>query len=570
MASTAVNAESITLRILATSDVHGHFTGFNYFSQQPEAKGLAHTAVLIEQARASADISVLIENGDLIQGSPFTDYMVAAAKMQEQLPLASLLNSMGYDAVNLGNHEFNYGLEYLSRAYAGVSAPILSANLHSNSSFAKQHLRHKPYVIIPKTVTNSLVPNASSTNTINIGLVGVLPPQIMQWDTHHLTNHVSVEPMYDAARRAVKAARNDGADIVILVAHTGMPKHTSEGGDSEQGVWELAQIDGIDGIIFGHQHEVFPGTDVYDGLDQVDSKNGTVFGIPAVQPGVHGEHLGIINFVVNYSEQLKRWEVQSKSAKVERVTSSRDELLVNQLKPAHQATLAFMQQPIGHSQATLSQQLARIEPTLAMQLIHDAQLWYIDRYAQANAQSWTELPRLSAVAPFNAALSASDDFTSIEAGAVTLGDIGDLYRYPNTLDVVVVTGATLKAWFEDAASALQLGTTEDRWSWINTDVPSYQFDTFSGINYQIDPSQPIGKRVQTLPEIINEQKYAVVTNNYRANGGGDIADLDGSQIIYSSPDQIQHILIEYLRSLGDQGYPATLHQNWKIEKRERY
>lgn len=562
MTSTAVKAESITLRILATSDVHGHFTGFNYFSQRPEINGLVHTATLIEQERASADISLLIENGDLIQGSPFTDYMVAAASSQNPLPLANLLNSIGYDAVNLGNHEFNYGLEYLSQAYAGVSAPILSANLHATSSFAKQHLTHKPYVIIRKEVANT----AASTTVINIGLVGVLPPQIMQWDAHHLTNHVRVEPMYDAAQRAVKAVRDAGADIVILVAHTGMPKQSSDGKDSEQGVWELAQLAGIDGIIFGHQHEVFPGTEVYDGLDQVDSKQGTVFGIPAVQPGVHAEHLGILDFTLNYSKERQGWVVLSKAARVERVTAARNEALVDQLEPAHQATLAFMQQPIGHTQTTLSQQFARIEPTLAMQLIHDAQLWYIERYALANALPWTELPRLSAVAPFHAALSASDDFTSIEGGAVTLGDIGDLYRYPNTLDVLVVTGSTLKAWLEDAASALQLGSADDRWSWIKADIPSYQFDTFSGINYQIDPSKPLGQRVQTSPEINDEQEYAVVTNNYRANGGGDIADLDGSQIIYSSPDQIQHILIEYLRFLGDQGYPATLRQNWKIDK----
>src|SRR5690606_14446339 len=241
MTSTAVNAESITLRILATSDVHGHFTGFNYFSQRPEIKGLVHTAALIEQERASADINLLIENGDLIQGSPFTDYMVAVATAPEQLPLAKLLNSLEYDAVNLGNHEFNYGLEYLSQAYAGVSAPILSANLHAISPLAKQHLTHKQYVVVQKKLAN----NPASNVTINIGLVGVLPPQIMQWDAHHLTNHVRVEPMLDAAQRAVKAARNAGADIVILVAHTGMPKQSSDGRNSEQGVWELAQIEGI-------------------------------------------------------------------------------------------------------------------------------------------------------------------------------------------------------------------------------------------------------------------------------------------------------------------------------------
>src|SRR5690606_26765481 len=104
-------------------------------------------------------------------------------------------------------------------------------------------------------------------------------------------------------------------------------------------------------IIFGHQHEVFPGTDVYDNLEHVDSKNGTVFGIPAVQPGLHGEHLGIIDFVITYSQEPESWIIQSKTARAERVTAARDKSLVTQLEPAHQATLAFMQQPIGHTQA---------------------------------------------------------------------------------------------------------------------------------------------------------------------------------------------------------------------------
>lgn len=572
MTSYSVNAESITLRIMATSDVHGHFTGYNYFSQERELKGLVHTAALIAQQRASADISLLIENGDLIQGSPFTDYMVAAATQQE-LPLAKLLNSMQYDVINLGNHEFNYGLEYLSRAYSGVAAPILSANLQAVSEFAKKQLNHQPFVVIPKTVSAD-GKDTSKNFTINIGLVGILPPQIMQWDAHHLRDHVNVESMVAAAQQAVEAARQEGADIVILVAHTGMPKQTSSGRDSEQGVWELAQISGIDAIVFGHQHEIFPGTNSYDLLEQVDSEKGTIFDIPAVQPGLHGEHLGVIDFVFHYATDEQRWLLQSKSASVKPVTAERDEVLVAQLEPSHQATLAFMQQAIGLTQASLSQEYARLKPTLAMQFIHDAQLWYIDRYAKANQQlAWTSLPRLSAVAPFhaamNAATSAAGNFTSVDAGPVNLGDIGDLYRYPNTLDVVMVSGANLKQWLEQSATALTSGNSADPWSWINTDIPSYQFDTFSGINYRIDPTQPLGKRVSTIPALNEAQQYAVVTNNYRANGGGDFAGLNGTQIVYSSPDQIQHILIEYMRWLGEEGYAAALNKNWKVEKQER-
>ncbi|WP_417658640.1 5'-nucleotidase C-terminal domain-containing protein [Pseudidiomarina sp.] len=223
-----------------------------------------------------------------------------------------------------------------------------------------------------------------------------------------------------------------------------------------------------------------------------------------------------------------------------------------------------MKQPVGTTQAALSQQYARLQPTLAMQLIHDAQLWYIERYVHAANPAWHNLPRFSAAAPFHAALDANDAYTLIEQGAVTLGDIGDLYRYPNTLEVVKIKGVALKQWLEESAEALKRGQPDNRWSWINKEVPSYQFDTFKGLSYVIDPTQKIGQRVSTTDGIHDEQDYVVITNNYRASGGGNFANLDGSQIIYRAPDQLQHILIEYLKSLGEKGYSPELEVNWKL------
>ena len=557
--TSAATPPTNTLRILATSDVHGHFTGFNYFADRYEPKGLAYTAELIKAARQQADASVLIENGDLIQGSPFTDWMVTQSEQHAKLPLAQLLNYLNYDAANLGNHEFNYGLEYLAAAYHGLDAPVLSANLIAQSDYAKQQLNHRAYTIIERDM-----PIGDGKVALKIGLVGVLPPQIMQWDTHHLAEHVQVEAMRDAAEREIQQARAAGADLVVLVAHTGMPKHSDITSDSEQAVWELAQIEGVDAIIFGHQHELFPGTSVYDQLANVDSQKGTIFGVPAVQPGVHGEYLGVIDLTLSFDESHKTWHVESHQSTVLQVGATRDARVNQMLASAHTATLAFMKQSIGTTRAALSQQYARLQPTLAMQLIHDAQLWYIERYVEAANPVWQNLPRLSAAAPFHAALDANDGYTLIEPGAVTLGDIGDLYRYPNTLEVVKIKGAALKQWLEESAKALTVGQPNDRWSWVNKEIPSYHFDTFKGLNYEIDPTQKVGQRVSTADDINDEQDYVVITNNYRASGGGDFANLDGSQIIYRAPDQLQHILIEYLKSLGEKGYSPEFEVNWKL------
>ena len=560
--STVNAATQVPLRIMATSDVHGHFTSFNYFSQQIENKGFVQLSRTINEAREEIHNTLLIENGDLIQGNPVTDWMVAQHQSGSPLPLAQWLNQLGYDAANLGNHEFNYGLSYLAAAYEGVNFPILSANLISHSDYARQHLKHQAFALLNKQMTLA----DGAKKPLSIGLVGVLPPQIMQWDAHHLSAHVTVKPMLEAAAQAIQQVKQAGADIVLLVAHTGMPKHSARGEDAEQGIWQLAQLEHIDGIIFGHQHEVFPGTDVYNQLLAVDSDNGTIFGVPAVQPGMHGEYLGLIDFQLSYENE--QWQIISAQSSVRKVSASPEESTQTPFQVVHEQVLDFVRQPIGRTQQQLSLELARLQPTLAMQLIHDAQLWYVQRYIEQTQPVWQTLPVVSAAAPFHAATTAADSFTLIPRGEITLGHIGDLYRYPNTLDVLKVTGAQLKLWLEQSALALQPAApgNTDKWALINTQVPSYQFDSFHGIRYQIDPTQPFGQRVKLASPLADDAEIIVVTNNYRANGGGDFAQLDGSQVIYRSPDQIQHILLEFIGQLGAEGYNEELDEQWQIIK----
>src|SRR5690606_17266931 len=175
-------------------------------------------------------------------------------------------------------------------------------------------------------------------------------PQILQWDAHHLTDHVDVSSMIDGAQRAIQQAKSAQADVIILVAHAGMPKHNPNGLDTEQGVWQLAQLENVDAIIFGHQHELFPGTDVYNQLPQVDSEAGTIFGIPAVQPGTQGSHLGVIDLQLNYvsatSQKRASWQITGYNSKVMPAASAPDTELTVYLNGMHEATQRYMQQPI--------------------------------------------------------------------------------------------------------------------------------------------------------------------------------------------------------------------------------
>ncbi len=554
--------QPVQVRILSTSDVHGQFSGRNFFTGKPVPTGFVHLADTIVTAKAEADVSLLIDNGDLIQGSPMTDWMVAAHEQgAEQLPLAAAMNQLGYDVANLGNHEFNYGLGYLAKAYAGANFPVISANIQPITPTAAANLPIQPWVLLERSFDWQ-----GSAETIKIAVVGVLPVQIMQWDAHHLSGQISVEPMLDAVKRSVAEAQQAAADVIVLAAHAGMPKHSAEPRDSEQDLWALAHVPGIDAIVFGHQHDLFPGTDIYDQLPSVDAANGLIAGIPATQPGLHGSHLGVIDLELVLS--ANGWEVVSGKSHLRAAEPKRNEQFSQHFAEAELNTAEYMRQPIGYSPVELSHELARLQPTLSMQLIHQAQLWYAKRLAAAEPNAeWTQLPLLSAAAPFHAAVDQASanahEYTRIAAGDISIGDIGDLYRYPNTLDIVKVTGKELKLWLERSAEGVQSGEAGP-WSHVNAAIPSYQFDTFFGIEYMIDSSQPVSQRV-TINGVEDDDLYAVVTNNYRANGGGDFAGLNGDQIVVRSPDQIQHILIEYIKQLGEGGFAEALVENWKLK-----
>lgn len=557
-----------TLRIMETSDVHGQLLSYDYFSKTTTSgQGLAATAALIAAAREEHPLNLLIENGDLIQGSALADYAVADFPVaQATHPIIAMLNALEYDVANLGNHEFNFGLEYLAATYRDAKFPVISSNLTTTATTPANFTKRLSEIAWIK----HQVPhphNANQQKELSIAVVGVLPPQIMQWDQHHLQHKLVVHDMVAAATAAVQRAEQEGADIIVLAAHTGMPQQTSNPQDDEQTGWLLAGIEGVDALLLGHQHKIFPGTNVYDQLPEVDSTLGTVRGVPTVQPGVHGSHLGLIDLQLQYDGN---WQVVGHQVTTRAVTATTEALpaLVELVTPAHHATLAFMERPIGSTTESLSYYTARWQPSGAVQFVQRAQLWQAQQLLQAAGLE--PLPLLSAAAPFDAAFTADERATEVPAGTVTRGALGDLYRYPNTLDVVKVNGAQLKAWLERSANAFveQSEEISDCWHALNPEFPHYNFDSILGVNYSIDIRQPQGQRIQALQyqgsSIDDEQEFYVATNNYRANGGGDFPGLNGSQTVVRGADSLGDILLRYMAALPEKNYQEEIEKHWQV------
>ncbi|MCL5255377.1 MAG: bifunctional 2',3'-cyclic-nucleotide 2'-phosphodiesterase/3'-nucleotidase [Gammaproteobacteria bacterium] len=580
----------VQVRIMETTDLHAYMVGYDYFRQQPTNRyGLAHTAALIHAARAEQPNNFLVDNGDLIQGSAFGDWVAAQGSEyvhQYRHPIMRAFNYLQYDVGNLGNHEFNFGLEFLESTIAGADFPYISANVFwADSAENSGKQSHgwdnplvEPYVILRKDV----VAEDGTVVPIQVGFIGFLPPQIMRWDQQFLEGKVRVRDMVAAAEYYVPQMRAAGADLVVAIPHSGLRLYDTYPEFAEQATYQLAGVAGIDALMFGHQHQLFPGSPAYDGYPDVDNERGYVRGVPAVSPGYWGDYLGIIDFKLEYDGTA--WIVADSNVEVRPITDDKDETLEAMMAAEHDATVAMLNEPLGELESAVNSLFGRIRPGSAVQLINDAQRWFAERL-QATGELPSDLPLLSAAAPFRNGFQSADDYTMIAAGEFTLGNLVDLYVYPNTLQVVELTGAQVIEWLEMSALAYAtIHANETNPQDLFTRFPSFNFDVLDGLSYYFDLAQP--PRYSTRGELLNpqarrvqdvrfkgtpidlEQRFLVAVNNYRAGGGGSFPGLDGRAIVYSSGEEVRQIIADYARvkTAENNGVlSVNVKENWELK-----
>ena len=579
-------AGTVKLRLLETTDIHVNVLPYDYYQDRPdETFGLARTASLIDTARAGARNTLLFDNGDFLQGNPMGDMAAYERGLKEGdlHPVIKALNSLRIDAGTLGNHEFNYGLPFLEKALAGAAFPLVSANLIKGSPAAsprgdKTFL--KPYIILERDVADE----AGATHTVKVGVIGFLPPQIMQWDNSNLAGKVDTRDIAETAAAWIPEMREAGCDIVLCLSHSGISVSAPQGRD-ENASYHLAKVPGIDAIFTGHSHQEFPGK-TYENRPGLDAAKGLINGVPAVMAGFWGSHLGQIDLTLQ-KDGGKFRVVASQSGlipifrreggKVAPLAQSQAALAAV-VKSDHEATLAYIRKPVGRTAKPLDTYFALVADCDALQLISDAQLWYARSLLKGKPAE--SLPLLSAVAPFKAGgTQGADYYTVLPAGEIALKNAADLYLYPNILKAVKVNGAQLKDWLERSAGQFnQISPGGQEQSLVNPAFPSYNFDVIDGVTYSIDVSQPSrfdGKGVladanaSRIADLNYQGRpvgaadvFVVVTNNYRAGGGGGFAGADGTTIVLDAPDANRDVIIRYLGQSGTVDPKADA--NWRF------
>ncbi|MFZ5264323.1 bifunctional 2',3'-cyclic-nucleotide 2'-phosphodiesterase/3'-nucleotidase [Enterobacter roggenkampii] len=579
----SVQAATVDLRILETTDLHSNMMDFDYYKDTPTEKfGLVRTASLINAARGEVKNSVLVDNGDLIQGSPLGDYMATRGlKKGEIHPVYKAMNTLDYTVGNLGNHEFNYGLTYLHDALAGAKFPYVNANIIDVKT---QKPLFTPYLIKETEV----VDQDGKKQTLKIGYIGFVPPQIMTWDKANLDGKVTVNDITETARKYVPEMREKGADLVVVVAHSGLSADPYQA-MAENSVYYLSEVPGVDAILFGHAHAVFPGKD-FASIKGADIEKGTLNGVPSVMPGMWGDHLGVVDLVLN--NDGGHWKVtQSKAearpiydAAAKKSLAAEDKKLVDVLKHDHDATREFVSKPIGKSADNMYSFLALVQDDPTVQVVNMAQKAYAEHFVQGDPDL-AKLPVLSAAAPFKVGGRKNDpaSYVEVEKGQLTFRNAADLYLYPNTLVVVKATGKEVKEWLECSAGQFnQIDPHSSKpQSLINWDgFRTYNFDVIDGVNYQIDVTQPAkydgecqtinpqAERIKNLTfngkAIDPNATFLVVTNNYRAYGGKFAGTGDG-HIAFASPDENRSVLAAWISAESKKAgeiHPAV-DNNWR-------
>ncbi|MFZ4152628.1 bifunctional metallophosphatase/5'-nucleotidase [Streptomyces pseudogriseolus] len=549
------------LTVMGTTDLHGHVFNWDYYKdaeyQDPagNAQGLARVSTLVNRIRAERgrENTLLLDAGDTIQGTPLTYYYAKVdpitAKGGPVHPMALAMNAIGYDAVALGNHEFNYGIETLRKFEEQCDFPLLGANALDAKTLRPAF---PPYFI--KTFRVKGAP------PVKVAVLGLTNPGIAIWDKAYVQGKLTFPGLEEQAAKWVPKLRSMGADVVVVSAHSGT-SGTSSYGDQLPHVENAAanvarQVPGIDAILVGHAHAEIAE------LRVTNEKTGRE--VVLSEPLCYAERLTL--FDVELTFERGRWQVESVKASLRDAASVEDDPRITRLLgDEHAQVVAYVNQVVGTATETLTTVEARYKDAPIIDLISKVQEDVV-REALAGTEH-ASLPVLSQASPFSRT-------SEIPAGDVTIRDLSSLYVYDNTLVAKLMTGAQVRAYLEYSAEYFNqtaAGAPVDVDKLTNANGrPDYNYDYVSGVRYDIDIAQPAGSRIRNLTfdgaPVDDAQQFVFAVNNYRANGGGAFPHVASAPELWAESTEIRTRIAEWATAKGVLDPKDFASEDWRLTR----
>ncbi len=516
LAVASLHAGSRSIVVLATTDLHGNLYPVDYFTGQQASRGLAKVATLIKAERARQPNIILIDCGDTIQGTPL-EYVYQKSSPLHEDPMMLAMNRIGYDAMTVGNHEFNFGLKNLHRARSNALFPWLSANIKPEPGSKAQAFGS--YLL--KTVDG-----------VKVAVIGITTPAVPTWEKPENYAGYRFEGGVEAVRKTVTSLAREHPDLVVVAAHAGLGEGTP---DDENMVRAISAVPGIDAIVFGHTHQ-----------ELAEQRLG---GVLLTQPKNWGMSIARLVFTLE-GEPGKPWRVAAKRSSLVKVTDQTpaDPEILEIAKPFHAAAERYLSTEVARSSVPLDGVLGRVGDSALVEAIHEVQL----QYARAE---------VSFASLFNPGVS-------VPAGSVTVRQIASLYIYENELFAIEGDGRMVKEALENAARFFVscVGEACGKGPLTNRNVLGFNYDMAQGVSYEIDLSKPEGSRIVNLTfkgaPLAPGRKLRIAINNYRAGGSAGYSMFRGAKVVWRSAEDIRQLMIDYFTERGK--LPDKADGNWRI------
>lgn len=507
--------------VVATTDVHGRVMHWDYERDREAPWGLSRAATVVDSLRRTYPGQVvLVDAGDLLQGNPFAAYFATVRRVRPH-PIVEAMNVLGYDAAVPGNHEFDFGLEFLERSTADAKYRIVAGNVFR----------------LPQRTFLYLDGATVERGTVRVGIAGFTTPGVMVWNGGHLVGRVVVEPILPHADRSLRELQARGAHLKVVLIHSGLDgvsSYDTAGVGAENVAAALAGL-GVkpDLVVVGHSHRRL--------------RDSVIEGVHFVQPDPWARSLSVVHVLLTGDSSAGNWKVDRIAGELVPLQNVvPDPRVAGRFAPFHEEVRAWVLRPIATTRERWSAQYARVEDTPIIDFINRVQ------------QSVTGA-QLSATAAFNVE-------AGFGPGPIRLGDVAALYPYENTLKAVKIDGATLKWYLEK--SALYFRTFRPGEPIVNDSVPGYNFDIVSGVSYSIDLSRPPGSRIRDLEyrgrPVTPADTFTLALNSYRQAGGGGYDRLRQLPVIYDRGESLRDLLVEAMRRAGELKTSDYFEPSWQL------